>query len=117
MIYKIDIKKIIDDNMHVTGWVLPNDINEKVIFEVYDDKNKLLDNFKLVNLKRQDVETIYLKKEVEGLKLGFDLTFPYQGNDVYFLVIKTPERTVRLKLDRNEEHKFNSFRQHYLYTF
>ena len=110
MIYKIDIKKIVDDNMHVTGWVLPNDINEKVIFEVYDDKNKLLDNFKLVSLKRQDVETIYLKKEVEGLKLGFDLTFPYQGNDVYFLVIKTPERTVRLKLDRNEEHKFNSFR-------
>ena len=109
MIYRIDIKKIIDDNMRVQGWVLPNDINDKVIYELYDSKNNKLSDFKIVSLKRQDVETIYLKREVEGLKLGFDLTFPYKGEDTYYFVIKTREKEVRLKLNRNEEHKFNSF--------
>ena len=40
MNYKIDIKRIIDEQIHIQGWVLPTDMNEKVLYEIYDSKGR-----------------------------------------------------------------------------
>ncbi|MCQ2609960.1 MAG: hypothetical protein MJ151_04135 [Lachnospiraceae bacterium] len=66
MNYKIDIKRIIDEQIHIQGWVLPADVNEKGLYEIYDSNANKID-YKFVAMKRQDVEGIYLGKETEGL--------------------------------------------------
>ena len=60
MNYKIDIKRISDGNIHIQGWVLPNNPNLKVDFKVLlENKNEI--DFKLTRMLRNDVAQIYLE--------------------------------------------------------
>ena len=108
MQYRIDIKRIIDNNIHIQGWCISDDIFEKINYEVYDKKGEKID-IKLVYMKRQDVEELYANNTNENFNFGFDITFPFFEGEVYTLKIITKNKIVKEKLSRDLINKFNSF--------
>ena len=109
MIYKIDIKRISDGMIHIQGWVLPENPNSQVSFDVTNENNEHIE-FKLVRLKREDVSEVYLKGFNGDKNFGFDIEFNYEENDLstYYLIIKTKEKKVTEKINKRIIDSFNT---------
>ena len=98
MIYKIDIKKIIDGKIHVQGWVLPEKPESDVSFSILNSNFKPID-FKIVRLKRDDVAEVHLENYDGDKNFGFDLEFDYNEGDLstYYLNIETEGKKCMIK--------------------
>ena len=109
MEYKIDIKRIIDGNLRVEGWVLPSSIGKDTTIRILDSEKNEID-YKLVRIKRDDVSEIYYKKILDDTNFGFSVEFPYdvKSDSNYFLEISDSNDKVYEKLNSNIVDKFNT---------
>ncbi len=94
--------------IHIQGWVLPENPNSQVSFDVTNENNEHIE-FKLVRLKRDDVSEVYLKGFNGDKNFGFDIEFNYEENDLstYYLIIKTKEKKVTEKINKRIIDSFN----------
>ena len=107
MNYKIDIKRISDGNIHIQGWVLPDNPSSDVKFYVKDTNNNDI-KFKLVRLRRDDVSEIYLDNYEGDRNFGFDIEFPYVENTTFKLLIKSENKTFTEKINKRIIDNFNT---------
>ena len=107
MDYKIDILRVIDNNIKVNGWALPKDRNKTADFKILDN-NKKEYPFELVRQKRLDIIEFY-KIDNDETNYGFDITFEINKDEEYTLLIIADNKTTKYKLSRKIVHKFNSF--------
>lgn len=109
MNYKIDVKRISDGNIHIQGWVLPENPQSEVTFKVFDNKKNEV-NCKIVRLKRDDVTQIYLGDYNGDRNFGFDVEFPYivDNENSYYLIIETEGKTVTEKISKKIIENFNT---------
>ena len=108
---KFDIKRIIDGNIQVQGWVLPKNPSSDVTFKVYDSNHNVIST-KITRLKRDDVADIYLKDAVKDFahNFGFNIEFPfddkYEGS--YIVEISSEGKTYKEKVNKNIISDFNT---------
>lgn len=86
MKHKVDIVRIRENNITLNGWVVGKNPRSEVRFAILDQQKRPID-FKLVRTRRDDVSRIYFK-EIIDLDFGFDINFPYNRGEDYFLEIR-----------------------------
>lgn len=107
MEYRIDILRVIDNNIRVNGWALPKDRTKVADFKILDNKNKEYP-FELVRQKRLDIVEYY-KIDSADTNYGFDITFEINADEEYELLIIADNKTSKYKLSRKIVDRFNSF--------
>ena len=99
MKHKVDVVRIRENSIQLNGWAIGKTPESKITFRVEDANRKPIE-FKYVSTRRDDVSQIYFKKTIET-DFGFDIQFPYERGNDYYLAITCDGRTVREKY--NEE--------------
>ena len=99
MRYKVDIVRIRENSITLNGWAIGKKPESEIGFSVEDKDHKTID-FKYVSTRRDDVSQIYFGKAYDK-DFGFDIQFPYERGEDYYLVIICDGRKARIKY--NEE--------------
>ncbi|PNV62556.1 glycosyl transferase family 2 [Clostridium sp. chh4-2] len=99
MKYKIDIVRIRENEITLNGWVIGRDPQSQAVFAVEDAKHSPVE-FRCVSTRRDDVSQIYYKQIIDK-DFGFDIQFPYERGQDYYLLITCDGKTARIKY--NEE--------------
>lgn len=99
MKYKIDVVRIRENSITLNGWVIGKTPESVATFSVEDASHNQIE-YKYVPTRRDDVSVIYFKQPYDK-DFGFDIQFPYERNQEYYLVIKCDGRVTRVKY--NEE--------------
>lgn len=99
MKYKIDVVRIRENSITLNGWVVGKTPESEPSFAVADAANHPL-AIKHVSTRRDDVSQIYFKT-IYDKDFGFDIQFPYERGQDYWLVISCDGKTARVKY--NEE--------------
>lgn len=107
---KIDIKRITDGNVYISGWALPNNPYDDVRISVFD-KDVELKDVKLARTLRKDVAEICLKNYDGDAYFGFTIEFPYDelSDKTYDLVLSTSKEKIKEKINKKNIEEFNSF--------
>ncbi len=95
MKYKIDVVRIRENSIQLNGWVIGKTPKSRPSFAVLDSRGKDVP-FRYVSTRRDDVSLIYYK-EVYDKDFGFDIQFPYERGQNYFLFIHCDRKTARIK--------------------
>ena len=96
MKHKVDVVRIRENSIQLNGWAIGKTPESKITFRVEDANRKPIE-FKYVSTRRDDVSQIYFKKTIET-DFGFDIQFPYERGNDYYLAITCDGRTVREKV-------------------
>lgn len=99
MRYKVDIVRIRENVITLNGWAIGKNPDSKMEFSIEDKNHKPVEN-KYVSTRRDDVSQIYFGKTCDR-DFGFDIQFPYERGEDYYLVISCDGRKTRIKY--NEE--------------
>lgn len=99
MKYNVDVVRIRENSITLNGWVIGKTPESKGEFRI-EDKTHSPVEFKYVATRRDDVSQIYFGKTYEK-EFGFDIQFPYERGEDYYLVISCDGRNVKVKY--NEE--------------
>lgn len=99
MKYKIDVVRIRENSITLNGWVVGKTPESEPSFAVADAANHPLE-IQHVSTRRDDVSQIYFKT-IYDKDFGFDIQFPYERGQDYWLVISCDGKTARVKY--NEE--------------
>lgn len=99
MKYKIDVVRIRENSITLNGWVIGKTPESKATFRVIDESKKPV-RFRHVATRRDDVSQIYYKK-IYDRDFGFDIRFPYERGNSYWLQIRCDGKEQRIKF--NEE--------------
>lgn len=95
MKYKVDIVRIRENTITLNGWVIGKDKDSRPEFKILDSgKNPV--SFKYVPTRRDDVSQIYFKT-VYDREFGFDIQFPYERNQDYYLLIRCDGKRAVIK--------------------
>lgn len=119
MKYKIDVTKLRDSNIHVEGWALPKDLNEKPKFQIFDSKNNLISADVTYTL-REDLEQVFNLKINGKANFGFCVIFPYIENEIYTfkILFDGSSRSVKLSKDIVLKQNTLEYKKHkFLYSF
>jgi len=95
----VDVVRIRENSIQINGWAIGKTPQSQPVFQVEDQNHKPL-KFQYVSTRRDDVSQIYYGK-VYDKDFGFDIQFPYERGQTYYLVIRCDGRKVRIKY--NEE--------------
>ncbi len=99
MKHNVDVVRIRENSIQLNGWVIGKTPESVPEFQVEDGKRRPLP-FQYVPTRRDDVSQIYYGKTYDK-DFGFDIQFPYERGQDYYLVIRCDGRKVRIKY--NEE--------------
>lgn len=99
MKYKVDIVRIRENTITLNGWAIGKTPESSAEFTV-EDKNRKKIECKYVSTRRDDVSQIYFGKPYDK-DFGFDIQFPYERGEDYYLIIHCDGRKARIKY--NEE--------------
>lgn len=99
MRYSVDVVRIRENSIELNGWAIGKTPDTEITYGVEDGNHRPLEH-KFVSTRRDDVSQIYFKKTVEK-ELGFDIQFPYERGQDYYLVIRGDGRTVRVKYNED----------------
>lgn len=99
MRYSVDVVRIRENTIQLNGWAIGKTPETKISYRVEDGNRKPI-RAKIVSTRRDDVSQIYFKKTTDR-DLGFDIQFPYERGNDYYLVIAGDGRKIRIKY--NEE--------------
>ncbi len=106
MKHRIDIVRIRENNITINGWAIGKKPESQVKYTVLDGKKQPLD-FKLVSIRRDDVSAIYFGKVLDK-EYGFDIKFPYERGNDYYLRIEADGRKRLIKFNKALMTKRNS---------
>ena len=95
MKYKVDVVRIRENTIQLNGWAIGKHPESPVEFEVEDGNHRPV-KFKYVSTRRDDVSQIYFGKAYDK-DFGFDIQFPYERGEDYYLVIICDGRKARIK--------------------
>ena len=99
MKYKVDVVRIRENSIQLNGWVIGRTPESKAEFQVLDAQKNPVE-IRYVATRRDDVSQIYYK-QVYDRDYGFDIQFPYNRGEDYWLLITCDGRTARIRY--NEE--------------
>lgn len=99
MKYSVDVVRIRENEIQLNGWAIGKTPADRVTYQIEDGAHKPLE-FQYVATRRDDVSQIYFKTTVEG-DLGFDIRFPYERGQDYYLVISCGGRKARIKYNES----------------
>lgn len=99
MKYKIDVVRIRENSITLNGWVVGNGPESEPSFEIEDASHNVVPS-QYVSTRRDDVSQIYFKT-IYNRDFGFDIQFPYERGQDYWLVIHCDGKNARVKY--NEE--------------
>lgn len=99
MKYKIDIVRIRENEITLNGWVIGRDPQSQPVFAVEDAKRNPV-QFRYVSTRRDDVSQIYYKQIIDK-DFGFDIQFPYERGQDYYLLITCDGKTARIKYNED----------------
>lgn len=106
MKYKIDIVRIRENEITLNGWVIGREPESRPEFGVEDAKHSPVE-FRYVSTRRDDVSQIYYKRIIDR-DFGFDIQFPYERGQDYYLVIRCDGKTSRIKYNEDLINKRSS---------
>lgn len=116
MHYNIDAMHLADEYIKVEGWILPNNIISNVDFKVIT-KNHIDIPFELEKISRLDVTDYYNVKNAESFNIGFNISFKAKTDTIYYLMIFTENKRIKIKLSKKIVDNFNSFEYKKLVSF
>ncbi|MBS6646325.1 MAG: glycosyltransferase family 2 protein [Clostridiaceae bacterium] len=99
MKYKIDIVRIRENEITLNGWVIGRDPQSQPSFAV-EDAGRNPVKFRCVSTRRDDVSQIYYKQIIDK-DFGFDIQFPYERGQDYYLLITCDGKTARIKYNED----------------
>lgn len=99
MKHNVDVVRIRENSIQLNGWVIGKTPQSRPEFSVEDGKGNPM-KFQYVSTRRDDVSQIYYGKTYDK-DFGFDIQFPYERGNDYYLTIRCDGRKVRIKY--NEE--------------
>ena len=99
MKYKIDIVRIRENEITLNGWAIGKSPESKAEFSVEDSRRQPV-KFRCVSTRRDDVSQIYYNRVIDK-DFGFDIQFPYERGQDYYLVIRCDSKTVRIKYNED----------------
>lgn len=99
MKFNVDVVRIRENSIQLNGWAIGKTPDAPITFAVEDGKGEPLSH-KYVPTRRNDVSQIYFGRICDR-DFGFDIRFPYQRGNDYYLVIRGEGRRIRVKY--NEE--------------
>lgn len=99
MKYNIDVVRIRENSIQLNGWVIgktPDSLSE---FWVEDENHAPVEH-RYVPTRRDDVSQIY-HGQVHDRDFGFDIQFPYERGQDYYLAIRCDGRVVKVKYNED----------------
>lgn len=99
MKYNVDVVRIRENVIQLNGWVVGKSPDSVPVFTVEDSKRRQVD-IGYVPARRDDVSQIYYK-QVYDRDFGFDIRFPYERGEDYYLVICCDGRKVKVKYNED----------------
>ena len=108
MHYKIDAMHLVDDNIKVEGWVLADNLDDKVQYKIVSS-NGVDVSYEFESISRIDVTDYYSIQNAEAYNIGFNITFPAEADKIYYLYIILDYKKIKIKLSKKIVDNFNSF--------
>ena len=108
MHYKIDAMHLVDDNIKVEGWVLADNLDDKVQYKIVSS-NGVDVSYEFESISRIDVTDYYSIQNAEDYNIGFNITFPAEADKIYYLYIILDYKKIKIKLSKKIVDNFNSF--------
>lgn len=99
MKYKIDVVRIRENSITLNGWVVGKEPESEPSFEIEDAAHRAVAS-QYVSTRRDDVSQIYFKT-IYDRDFGFDIQFPYERGQDYWLVIHCDGKTARVKYNED----------------
>ena len=99
MKYKVEIIRIRDHTLSLSGWAVGRTPESKFSFSVETKDHKSVD-IRIASIRRDAVSQHFFGRAYDS-DLGFDIQFPYQQGETYYLKIAADGKRSRFKL--NEE--------------
>lgn len=99
MKYNVDVVRIRENTIQLNGWVVGKTPDSVPVFTVEDSNRRQVD-IRYVPARRDDVSQIYYK-QVYDRDFGFDIQFPYERGEDYYLVICCDGRKVKVKYNED----------------
>ena len=101
MKFNVDVVRIRENSIQLNGWAIGKTPDAKIVFDVEDEARHSLEH-KYVPTRRDDVSQIYFGKAYDK-DFGFDIQFPYERGEDYYLVIICDGRKARIKYNEKKQ--------------
>lgn len=99
MKYNVDVVRIRENSIQLNGWVVGRTPDSAPDFSVEDGAHNKIEH-RYVSTRRDDVSQIYYS-EVYDKDFGFDIQFPYERGQDYYLVIQCDGKKTRVKYNED----------------
>lgn len=99
MKYNVDVVRIRESSIQLNGWIIGKTPDSKPVFVVENASHQPVEHT-YVPTRRDDVSQIYYGK-IYDRDFGFDIRFPYERGQDYYLVIRCDGRKVSVKYNED----------------